>query len=417
MKTRSSKNLMTDKEIYEKYQELQNKSETARRLNLPYTTVWDAIQRERNALFKDKNEVQVEIPDEFKISEIDTDILNQYGLNPDQWRIDSISKNEWETPFKDSNDVIISKTNKQTKVLFKKVLPDITIDVIKEHYKMLEKNSRSVSRMRTCDVKEYLYEIAVADHHFGKLCWAAETGETYDIKIAKELYIEAVDDLLNKVRGFKIDKILMPVGNDLFNIDGIGTTTTAGTPQDVDSRWTKIFRVVSETMVEVIDMCADCADVDVLIIPGNHDRAACFYLGEFLNAWYRNDENVRIDNSPALRKYYRYGSTLMGFTHGSEEKAADLPLLMAREAKEHWGNCEFHEIHTGHYHRKKATKYIAGDTYNGVHVRILDSLTFTDAWHYSKGYVKGTRAATGILFHKSQGYIGEFCSKYINQGD
>jgi hypothetical protein len=224
-----------------------------------------------------------------------------------------------------------------------------------------------------------MYEIAIADHHFAKLAWDMETGESYDIKIAKSYYINAVRDLLARASHLNINKILMPIGNDLFNFDGIRNETTAGTPQDSDSRWTKVFRVVSETLVEVIDICREVADVDVIVVPGNHDRASCFYLGEFLSAWYRLDKNVNVNNDPTLRKYYAYGKTLIGLSHGNEEKHANLPLLMAREAKEAWGQCEFYEYQIGHWHRKKMTEYVSGDTYNGVQVRVLPSLTGTDA--------------------------------------
>lgn len=256
-----------------------------------------------------------------------------------------------------------------------------------------------------------MLEIAIADHHFAKLAWEMETDDGYDIKIAKKYYLDAVMDIIDKTSHLNIEKIVMPIGNDLFNFDGIKNETTAGTPQDSDSRWTKVFRIVSETMIEVIDFCREIADVDVIIVPGNHDRASCFYLGEFLSAWYRLDTHVSIDNSPKLRKYFCYGKTLIGLSHGSEEKHANLPLLMAREAKEHWGNCDFYEYQVGHWHRKKMTEYVSGDTYNGVQIRVLPSLTGTDAWHYSKGFVKGIKSALGIVYDKDEGVIGEFITK------
>jgi len=281
--------------------------------------------------------------------------------------------------------------------------------IIKEQYNLLPQKYDPI--IRPVYDNPHMYEIAIVDHHFAKLAWDMETGESYDIRIAKKYYIDAVRDLLEKSSHLNIEKILMPIGNDLFNFDGIKNETTAGTPQDSDSRWTKVFKVVSQTMIEVIDICREVADVDVVIVPGNHDRASCFYLGEFLSAWYRSDKNVNIDNSPTLRKYYNYGNTLIGLSHGSEERHSNLPLLMAREAKEYWSKCEFYEYQIGHWHRKKTTEYNSGDTYNGVQVRVLPSLTGTDAWHYSKGFVKGIKSAVGILYNKDEGCIGEFITK------
>lgn len=405
------------KEVYTKFLELGNKSEVARVLNLPRTTVRRYIDQfhgkqnvNENITGTGEDVISIDVPDGMT----EEDIYKEHGLDPSQWQITNITKNEWTTPFKTEDGGVEYATNKQNKVVFKKLIPDLTKDVIKEQYALMAQYSPKVGKIKYDSYSGgVLLEIAIADAHIGKLCWAAETGESYDIKIAKERYISAVHDLLNKTCYFNIDKILMPIGNDLFNIDSSNNTTTSGTPQDVDSRFTKIFRVVSEALVEVIDMCAKVAPVDVIVVPGNHDRASCFYAGEFLNAWYRNNENVDIDNSPKLRKYYQYGNSLIGFTHGSEERHDILPLLMAREAKDEWGKCSFYEFQVGHFHKKKQVKYTSGDTHNGVLVRTLDSLSGTDFWHHSKGYTEGIRAATALIYHPEDGYMAEFSSKIV----
>jgi len=415
------------KKIHEKYKEIGTQAGVARALGIPRTTVRRYLSTymeqngETNSDNKNTNNSNRDISrdttgDSFCVGVNSEDTLDaiyeQYGLDKTQWKVESISHNEWTTPFKNEDGEVEHATNTQRKVLFKKVIPDLTFNSIKAHYELMAAKSPVVPKFtRTPISGGMLLELAILDSHFGKLAWAMETGESYDIKIAKERYIGAVKDLLNKTCYLNIERIMMPIGNDLFNADGAGNMTTAGTPQDGDSRWTKVFRVVSETLIEVIDMCSKVAEVDVIVVPGNHDRASCFYLGEFLNAYYRNNENIHIDNSPMLRKYYKYEKTLIGLTHGSEERFDSLPLLMAREAKDMWSQCDFHEIHLGHYHKKKLTKYVSGDTFNGVVVRILESMSSTDFWHFSKGYTKGIRASTAIVFHPEDGYIAEFVSK------
>jgi len=403
------------KEIYSKYLAMdKNKAATAKSLNIDWKTVdkhvkiFEELKNEEEIIFHTEFDdvFEGEIKDE---SFTDEDLFKKFNLNPSQWVINSIVHNEWETPIKNENGEVTPHTNKQSKVIFKKIVKDITLDIIREQYNLLPKKYEPIKRGIVVD--PCMYEIAIADHHFAKLAWDMETGESYDIKIAKSYYINAVRDLLARASHLNINKILMPIGNDLFNFDGIRNETTAGTPQDSDSRWTKVFRVVSETLTEVIDICREVADVDVIVVPGNHDRASCFYLGEFLSAWYRSDKNVNVNNDPTLRKYYAYGKTLIGLSHGNEEKHANLPLLMAREAKELWGQCDFYEYQIGHWHRKKMTEFISGDTYNGVQVRVLPSLTGTDAWHYSKGYVKGIKSAIGIVYDKTEGCIAEFITK------
>jgi hypothetical protein len=78
-------------------------------------------------------------------------------------------------------------------------------------------------------------------------------------------------------------------------------------------------------------MCVQVAPVDVLIVPGNHDRERMFYAGAALECWYHGSPNVLVDNGAQLRKYYSLGKNLIGFTHGSEEKFTMLPGIMAHE--------------------------------------------------------------------------------------
>jgi DNA repair exonuclease SbcCD nuclease subunit len=166
-------------------------------------------------------------------------------------------------------------------------------------------------------------------------------------------------------------------------------------------------------MVAAIDRLMLVAPVKVLVVPGNHDRANALKLGVVLDAWYRNTDRVEVDAGPDLRKYEPYGVNLIGFTHGSEEKHADLPLTMAQEKPAEWARALHKEWHLGHFHKRKQQNFTAGDTHGGVPVRILPSLSGTDAWHYMKGYVKGQRAAEAYLWSFDNGYAGHFSSNVL----
>jgi hypothetical protein len=423
--------------IYDKYILLdKNKSETARQLGISRTTVKKAVKAiesgepclkaEIKKYFKSKKENAHNPPcispcdtNEFYVdvdeNESEEELYKKYNLNPTQWKLLQISFNEWTTPFKNEENEVVPFVNKQKKVLFKKIVPDITLDIIKEQYELMGNKNKYAPIIRKNDSKKkpVMYEIALFDMHLGKLAYSAETGESYDLKIAEELYMNAIYDLLAKASHLNIEKILFPVGQDLINSDGMIPETTAGTRQDNDSRYTKIYTTVSRILVSTIDMLRKCADVDIVIVPSNHDYASMFYIGEFLSAWYRNDKHVDVNNAPTQRKYYRYGKTLIGFTHGDQEKHDKLPLLMAREAQEDWAKVDFMQWHIGHLHKRRVTKYTDGDTFNGVEVRVLPSLSASDFWHTQKGYVKGNRMATGFVFDKEEGCVAEFLSKYI----
>lgn len=252
-----------------------------------------------------------------------------------------------------------------------------------------------------------MLEIGMPDIHFGRLCWAEESGINYDIKIAEKVVDEVLGKLLNYAKPHEIDKILLPLGNDFFNSDTISNTTTRGTPQQEDVRWQKTFRAGVQLAIKMIDQCTSIAPTDVLIIPGNHDNQRSFYLGEALSLWYSHNSSVTILNSAKTRKYYPYGKNLIGFAHGSDEKLAKLPIVMAIEVPDLWANSVYREWHTGHLHRKKEMTTNVEEE-NGVVVRILRSLVPADAWTFNQGFVASLKAGEAFLWHPTDGLIAQF---------
>ena len=83
---------------------------------------------------------------------------------------------------------------------------------------------------RTQSKDGHLLVIDPADIHIGKLCDAFETGEVYNNQIAVQRVLEGVQGILDKSKGFNIDKILFIGGNDILHIDTPRRTTTSATP-------------------------------------------------------------------------------------------------------------------------------------------------------------------------------------------
>lgn len=261
---------------------------------------------------------------------------------------------------------------------------------------------------RVPDGQRYMLEVCLFDVHIGMLSWAAETGSDYDVTIAANMLADVVDRIVAKAAGgFTFDRILIPLGNDWLHadttIDGKGGATTKGTPQDTDTRWPRLFRMARQAAIGAIDTLRQVAPVTVIVKPGNHDSERMFMLGECLDIWYRHDAAVEVINDPAARTYYRYGTTLLGFTHGHLEKQSDLPLIMANEAKGDWAETTHHEWHVGHRHRKGEAIPVA--EHSAVRIRTMPSLAPSDAWHAGKGY-HHLRAAEAYIWSFDQGYAG-----------
>jgi hypothetical protein len=258
----------------------------------------------------------------------------------------------------------------------------------------------------------HLLELDLFDVHFGLLAWGREVdGPNYDTEIAITLYNQVVQELVSLAQGFEVERILLPLGQDLLNADqtigGAGGATTKGTPQDVDTRWRKLYRAVRQTVVGVIDMLRWVAPVDVLIVPGNHAEQREFTLGDSLECWYRSDEAVMVDNGPTLRKYYQYGRSLIGLAHGCDGPINRLPMIMATERPEEWAATHWHEWHIGHRHRKKGTIPVPVEDLEGVFVRELPSIAPKGVWEYRHGY-QSRRAAEAFLWHPENGPVGQF---------
>ncbi len=266
-----------------------------------------------------------------------------------------------------------------------------------------------------------LLEISIFDLHIGKLAWGGETFENYDVKIARHRFLTSIEKLLKRAQGFNYERILFPVGNDFFNSDTMNNTTTKGTPQDEDLRWQKTFDVGVRLLVDAINLLKQTGvPVDVVVIPGNHDFERSYYMGKYLEAWFSQDAAVNVNNGASPRKYYRYGNTLLGLTHGNEEKESSLPLIMATdvESKPMWSETKFHEWHLGHIHRKRTVQYDINKSRLlnedlGVTIRYLSSLTGTEEWHHKKGFVGSTKAADGFLWNYEFGLIAHLNTNLI----
>ena len=318
------------------------------------------------------------------------------------WEVSKHEINSWEVTVGDPPETY---TNFQVKVYLRKlVLENRVKSVFDDMLKAFK--GVSVHRGTTHGPSSgMLFEVDIFDPHWGKLCWAKETGHNYDISIASEKYGAALEGLISRASGFDISRILYVVGNDFFHVDNGLNQTTKGTAQDVDGRWQKAFVEGRKAVAESILRLNQIAPVDVLMVSGNHDEEKVFYLGEVLSGIFAKTKGVTVDNEPMMRKYYHYGQNLIGFTHGNCEKHANLPLIMATEKPEEWAKSRYREFHIGHYHQLKTISFLPVQEFNTIRVRTLSSLTPPDAWHKKMGY-EGLRSANGFIWDKEEGMVG-----------
>jgi hypothetical protein len=258
--------------------------------------------------------------------------------------------------------------------------------------------------------------LGLFDVHFGKLAWHRETGNKYNTDRAQADMLEAASGLLDLLDPlYHVEELVVPVGNDLINSDVMNPagvpTTTAGTPQQDSCRWQRIYSAAFETLVRIIDQAASrYSSVRVPIVPGNHDVQKSYFLGHALEQTYREHKGVTIDNQPTTRKYLTYGKNLVGFGHGKDEKPAEIPQILALEAKKDWSRAEYRDFYFGHLHHKKERGIslpILADEIGGVRLRWLPAISGTDAWHQGKGFIGSRRAGELHIYDSECGWIGQ----------
>ena len=279
-------------------------------------------------------------------------------------------------------------------------------DILKTVSSFIENHSPHYpSIKRKIKLNNHLLVINPADIHIGKYANHIETGDGYNVEIACERVLEGLQGLIDKSKGFEVDRVLFCVGNDILHIDNVYNTTTAGTNQDVDGKWWEHFEIALALYVKCVEILREIAPVDVVHSMSNHDYQSGFHLAHALKSWFRNDSEVTFDISVAHRKYYQYGKNLIGLEHGDGAKMANLPLTMAQEQPLLWSETTHRYWYLHHLHHKVKHKWLDAKDFIGVTVEYMRSPSGTDSWHSRKGYVGVPRAVEGFLHQKDSGQV------------
>jgi len=251
----------------------------------------------------------------------------------------------------------------------------------------------------------HLLVINPADIHIGKYANELETGEQYDCETAVVRVLEGIEGLIQKSKGFNIDRVLFCVGNDVLHIDNVYNTTTKGTHQDTDGKWWEHYEIALMLYVKCIETLRQIAPVDVIHSMSNHDYQSGFHLAHTLKSWFRKTDDVSFDITVANRKYYKYGNNLIGLEHGDGAKMDKLPLLMAQEKPEMWSKSKFRYWYLHHIHHKVKHKWLDAKDYIGVTVEYMRSPSSADSWHSRKGFCGAYKACEAFVHDKESGQV------------
>jgi hypothetical protein len=246
--------------------------------------------------------------------------------------------------------------------------------------------------------KDVLSLYPVGDPHMGLLAWGKEVGADYDLDVATDLHQRAISYLM---RGAVSARALIAFSGDTMHYDSFETITpTNKNPLDSDSRFGKVvWRTVELLRSMVARALMQHKQVDVILVPGNHDPSSSVFLELILKVAYENEPRVTVITSPSLFRYYRFFQVLLGFTHGHTVKMERLPILMAADQAEAWGRARHRYWWTGHIHQLKVLDE------QGVVVESMRTMLPADAWGHGKGY-RPHRGALSVDYHQAAGEMG-----------
>lgn len=247
-------------------------------------------------------------------------------------------------------------------------------------------------------LKDLITVYPLGDPHIGMYSWSEETGQDFDLDIAKR-NLEAATSHLVSCSPPTETALIINVG-DFFHADNLeNRTMRSGNVLDVDTRWAKVLRVGIRTMRTLIELALQKHTyVHVINEIGNHDDHSSQMLTICLSLYYENNPRVLMNESPARFHYHRFGKNFIGVTHGDGVKLEQLGQIMSTDRPKDWGETEFRYWYTGHIHHKRMLEL------PGCVVESFRTLAARDAWHAGKGYRSG-RDMQAIVLDRNYGEV------------
>jgi hypothetical protein len=220
------------------------------------------------------------------------------------------------------------------------------------------------------------------------------------LKIGVETIRETFSQVVARTPPTK--QAILLVGGDTLHADNnLNRTPQSGHALQVDGRHQKVILTACETIVANTDLCLSRHEnVELIVIPGNHDETSAYPIAMFLHAWYRNEPRVKVDLSPSLFRFREFGKVMIGTTHGHTVKAKTMPALMAAREPEMWGRTKHRFVHTFHVHHASKT----ADEFGGCIAETHQIIAPQDAWHYGAGFLSG-RSMQSICYDRERGEV------------
>ena len=242
--------------------------------------------------------------------------------------------------------------------------------------------------------------LTITDFHLGMKAWKDSDGDDWDLKIARDVFLTAIHDMLNASPKSGTG-ILNQLG-DFLHWDGlVQVTPTSGHHLTGDDRYSKLVELSISVMTEAVDMMLKkFGKVVVVQAEGNHDLASSVWMRKFIKHRFQDEPRVEVIDNEFPYYAYQHGEIMLGFHHGHKMRMAQLQKLFASEPRfrKLWGASQHAYIHCGHLHHER----VLDDA--GCTVEQHPTLAARDNYTSSHGYVS-QRGAKVITYDKLEGEV------------
>lgn len=238
----------------------------------------------------------------------------------------------------------------------------------------------------------------IGDPHIGMYSWAAETGEDWDLDIARQVHCDAMAALVEAAPATET-AVVCNLGDALHYDSLEAKTPRSGHFLDADGRYAKVIDVAVITMRQCIESAlTKHKRVHVVNVRGNHDETGALWLARLLAAVYEREPRVTVDTNPSVFNYHRFGRVLIGMHHGHSCKPDKLPGVMAADRPQDWGEARHRYWWQGHVHHESKREY------PGVSVESFNTLAAKDAYANDGGW-RSARSMQAIVYHREHGEV------------
>jgi hypothetical protein len=247
---------------------------------------------------------------------------------------------------------------------------------------------------------EMLTIYPMPDLHLGLYVDASSSGNNldWDIDVAVATVKASMSHLV-KTSPSSRNALIVDLG-DFLHANDDSNRTKSGHILDVDGKHASIVRASFDLLVNVIDEALTKHEIVTFYsVGGNHSEDSSIYLKAFLSAWYKDEPRVIINSDNALIQYYKFGSTLLGFTHGHTLKPKNIAETLVIDNTSVFSDTEFRYVHLGHFHHNETVEGKVCTT------EVHKNLPPADAWAQSIGYRNAIGQAKSITYHKELGEI------------